>query len=418
MLLWKGRLAVLPLAALLAGCSTEPADLPDGSLLAMPAELRDIALIPDTTFVSGLVPRSTTLETLLRGHGVADDAAVTVVAAAQQVFDLRRLRALQPFSIERTLEGTLRFFEYEIDGNRFLRIGPSEAGAATLSAEVVPIPKTLERAATAGRIDDETPSLFQSVDASGEGAELAVALAGIFSGEIDFNSDLQPGDAYALAFDKYTREGRPSTYGDITAAEFRNDGRLLRAIRFTVPGGRPAYYDEKGHSLNRFFLRSPLKFEPRVTSRFSTSRRHPVLHTARAHRGVDYAAPTGAPVVAAAAGTVIAATFDRTNGRMVRVRHASGYESYYLHLSAFGSGIRAGGRVDQGQTVGLVGATGLATGPHLHYGLTRNGVFVNPLREHLNQPPGEPVPAIAMAAFNAERDRAVAQLEAARRRSL
>jgi murein DD-endopeptidase MepM/ murein hydrolase activator NlpD len=364
------------------------------------------------------VPRSTTLETLLRGHGVADDAAVSVVDAAQKVFDLRRLRALQPFSIERTLEGTLRFFEYEIDGNRFLRIGPSEAGAATLSAEVVPIPKTLERAAAAGRIDDETPSLFQSVGASGEGAELAVALADIFAGEIDFNSGLQPGDAYALAFDKFTREGRPSTYGDITAAEFRNDGRLLRAIRFTVPGGKPTYYDEKGRSLNRFFLRSPLKFEPRVTSRFSTSRMHPVLHTARAHRGVDYAAPTGAPVVAAAAGTVIAATFDRTNGRMVRVRHASGYESYYLHLSAFGSGIHAGGRVDQGQIVGLVGATGLATGAHLHYGLTRNGVFVNPLRERLNQPPGEPVPATAMAAFNAERDRALAQLEAVQHRSL
>jgi len=406
------------LAVVLAGCNTAPADSPDGLLPAMPAELRDIPLIPDTTLVSGLVPRSTTLETLLRGHGVADDAAASVVDAAQKVFDLRRLRALQPFSIERTLEGTLRFFEYEIDGNRFLRIGPSEAGAATLSAEVVPIPKTLERAAAAGRIDDETPSLFQSVGAGGEGAELAVALADIFAGEIDFNSGLQPGDAYALAFDKYTREGRPSTYGDITAAEFHNDGRLLRAIRFTVPGGKPTYYDEKGRSLNRFFLRSPLKFEPRVTSRFSTSRMHPVLHSARAHRGVDYAAPTGAPVVAAAAGTVIAATFDRTNGRMVRVRHPSGYESYYLHLSAFGSGIHAGGRVDQGQIVGLVGATGLATGPHLHYGLTRNGVFVNPLRERLNQPPGEPVPATAMAAFNAERDRALAQLEAVQHRSL
>jgi murein DD-endopeptidase MepM/ murein hydrolase activator NlpD len=100
------------------------------------------------------------------------------------------------------------------------------------------------------------------------------------------------------------------------------------------------------------------------------------------------------------------------------VRHAAGYESYYLHLSAFGSGIHAGGRVGQGQIVGLVGATGLATGPHLHYGLTRNGVFVNPLREHLNQPPGEPVPATAMAAFNAERDRALAQLEALQHRSL
>ncbi|HET9267127.1 MAG TPA: M23 family metallopeptidase [Vicinamibacterales bacterium] len=402
---WVGLLALT-----MTGCSAEPAGDPDGPPSALSSELRDIALTPDTTQISGLVPHSTTLDTLLRGHGVADDAAVAVVSAARTVFDPRRLRALQPFSIERTVEGTLRFFQYEIDNDRFLRVAPSAAGSAVLAAMVVPIPKTLEHLTAAGRIDAETPSLFQSMAGAGEGAELAVSLAQIFSGEIDFNSDLQPGDGYALAFDKYTRQGGQSSYGDIRAAEFRNDGRVLRAIRFTVPGSKPAYYDERGRSLRRFFLRSPLKFEPRVTSRFSSSRRHPVLHTNRAHRGVDYAAPTGAPVIAAAAGVVTSASYDGANGRMVRVRHASGYETFYLHLSAFGPGIRAGVRVDQGQTVGLVGATGLATGPHLHYGLTRNGVFVNPLREHMNQPPGEPVPASAMTAFEAERDRALAQL--------
>jgi murein DD-endopeptidase MepM/ murein hydrolase activator NlpD len=408
---WVASVAAVLGIAVMTGCSAEPAGDPDAPPGVLQPELRDVVLAPDTTLVSGLVPRSTTLDTLLRGHGVADDAAVSVVAAARQVFDPRRLRALQPFSIERTFEGTLRFFQYEIDDDRFLRVAPSASGG--LDAAVVPIPKTLEYVSAAGSIDTETPSLFQSMTESGEGAELAVSLAQIFSGEIDFNSDLQPGDGYALAFEKYTREGGQSSYGDISAAEFRNDGRVLRAIRFTVPGGKPAYYDEKGRSLRRFFLRSPLKFEPRVTSRFSSSRRHPVLHTNRAHRGVDYAAPTGAPVIAAAAGVVVAASVDRTNGRMVRVRHASGYETFYLHLSAFAPGIRAGVRVDQGQTVGLVGSTGLATGPHLHYGLTRNGVFVNPLREHMNQPPGEPVPASAMAAFESERDRALAKLLAA-----
>jgi murein DD-endopeptidase MepM/ murein hydrolase activator NlpD len=402
---WVGLLALT-----MTGCSAAPAGDPDGPPSVLSPELRDIVLTPDTTEISGLVPRSTTLDTLLRGHGVADDAAVAVVNAARTVFDPRRLRALQPFSIERTVEGTLRFFQYEIDNDRFLRIAPSAAGSAVLAAMVVPIPKTLLHLTAAGRIDAETPSLFQSMAGAGEGAELAVSLAQIFSGEIDFNSDLQPGDGYALAFDKYTREGGQSSYGDISAAEFRNEGRVLRAVRFTVPGGKPAYYDERGRSLRRFFLRSPLKFEPRVTSRFSSSRRHPVLHTNRAHRGVDYAAPKGAPVIAAAGGVVTSASYDGTNGRMVRVRHASGYETFYLHLSAFGPGIRAGVRVDQGQTIGLVGATGLATGPHLHYGLTRNGVFVNPLREHMNQPPGEPVPASAKAAFEAERDRALAQL--------
>jgi murein DD-endopeptidase MepM/ murein hydrolase activator NlpD len=127
---------------------------------------------------------------------------------------------------------------------------------------------------------------------------------------------------------------------------------------------------------------------------------------------VDYGAPAGAPVIAVANGRVVSATFDSANGRMVRVRHASGYESFYLHLSAFAPGMRAGKTVEQGEMIGRVGSTGLATGPHLHYGLQKNGVFVNPLREHRNLPPGEPVPASQMAAFVAERDRVLAALPA------
>lgn len=375
----------------------------------------DIALPRETTIVRGVVPRNTTLDTMLREHGLAGEVVQSVIAAARTAFDPRRLRSLQPFSLERGRDGALHLFEYEIDADWFLRIVPAAEGDVELRAEVLPIPKTLQFGAASGNIDADTPSLFESIAAAGERPELAIAMAGIFAGEIDFNTELQPGDRYAVAFERFVREGRPVSYGEITAAEFENEGRLLRAIRFTPPGGKPGYYDEQGRSLRRFFLKSPLKFEPRVTSRFSSRRMHPVLHTARAHRGVDYAAPHGAEVVAIAAGTVVSATFDRANGRMVRVRHASGYESYYLHLSAFGRGIRSGVRVEQGQVVGRVGATGLATGPHLHYGLRKNGVFVDPLREHRNLPPGEPVPPVALAAFEAERDRALAQLDDATR---
>ena len=371
---------------------------------------RDITLVPDSTLVKGLIPRQATLDKLLRGHGVADDAAVAVVGAAGRVFDLRRLRSLRPFSLERTVEGALRLFEYEIDADSSLVVKPLAPGATAWRAEIVPIPKTLEHAATAGRIDRSTPSLFQAMDAAGEQDELAMGLAGIFAGEVDFNSELQPGDRFALAFERYTREDGPATYGAITAAEFRNDGRVLRAIRFTPPGGKPSYYDEQGHTLQRFFLRSPLRFEPRITSRFSASRRHPILHTSRAHRGVDYAAPSGAPVVAAAGGVVASVTTDRTNGRMVRLRHASGYESHYLHLSGFAAGMRAGQRVEQGDTIGFVGSSGLSTGPHLHYGLTRNGAFVNPLVEQRNLPPPAPLAPEAMAAFELARDAALVQL--------
>ena len=142
-----------------------------------------------------------------------------------------------------------------------------------------------------------------------------------------------------------------------------------------------------------------------------------MLNTYRAHLGVDYGAPTGAPVVAVSAGSVVSASFDRASGRMVRLKHSGGYETYYLHLSAFGPGIRPGARVSQGQLIGKVGSTGLASGPHLDYRLRKNGVFVNPLDEHRRMPPGDPVPASAMGAFRETRDRALQQLDEAMRKA-
>lgn len=401
------RCALLIAVASAVGLAACAVDAPPPARALSP---RDIFLNPDTIAVRGEVPRNTTLEALLRAEGLAAAAATETIAAARTVFDPRRLRSAQPFALERTLEGALRHFEYEIDAESFLRVTTADPEMDGLRAEIVPIPRTLERVSVAGSIDQATPSLFQAMDATGETPELTMALAEIFAGEIDFNTELQPGDRFVVAFDRYTRQDGPATYGPINAAEFHNDGRTSRAFRFTPPGGKAGYYDQQGRSMRRFFLRSPLKFEPRVTSRFSSRRMHPVLHTARAHRGVDYGAPPGAPVVAVSSGTVVSATFDSTNGRMVRLHHASGYDSYYLHLSAFAPGMRRGARVDQGQTIGRVGATGLATGPHLHYGLKRNGAWVDPLSEQRRMPPGDPVPASAMASFAALRDTALAEL--------
>lgn len=372
----------------------------------------DIVLKPDTELIRAVVPRHTTLERLLQDHGLTMEAVHQVIAAARAVFDPRRLRATQPFVLERTLGGDIRHFEYDIDADTYLRVSrPSLSDE--LRASVVPIPKQRHEVTVAGSISDTTPSLFQAMEAASEQPELTIAMAEIFAGEIDFNTEVQPGDRFGLAFERFTREGRPASYGAIMAAAFQNDGRVVRAIRFTPPGGEPAYYDDHGRSLRRFFLRSPLKFEPRITSGFTRRRFHPVLKVHRPHLGVDYGAPTGAPVVAVASGTVVSATFDRRNGRMVRLRHARGYETYYLHLSAFGPGVRAGRRVSQGQVIGRVGATGLATGPHLDYRLRKNGAFVNPLREHRNMPPGDPVPATARAAFETALDRALEMLNQA-----
>ncbi len=402
-----------PELILIALCMSGAAACRDDAPPPSPASTgADIFLEPDTELVRGVVPHRTTLEALLRSNGLAAQAAEGVIAAARTVFDPRRLRATQPFSLLRTLEGEIREFEYEIDDEMFLRV--IRPGAEILAA-LVPIPRDRHDAIAGGQITSTVPSLFQAMEAAGEGPDLSLALAEIFSGEIDFNTELQPGDRFGLAFEKFTRDERPATYGEVAAAEFHNDGRALRAIRFTPPGGKAGYYDERGRSLRRFFLKSPLKFEPRITSGFSRRRFHPVLHTYRAHLGVDYGAPTGAPVVAVSTGTVVSATFDRSNGRMVRLRHAGGYETYYLHLSAFAAGVRSGARVAQGQIIGRVGSTGLASGPHLDYRLRKNGTFVNPLTEHRSMPPGEPIPAAATAAFEETRTRAMRSLQAAMR---
>ena len=205
---------------------------------------RDIVLTPDTALVRGEVAERATLDTMLREHGLAEQVVTAVVDAARTVFDPRQLRASQPFVLERTLEGGLRHFEYEIDADSLLRVAPVSPGADGVRAEVSSIPKTAESDVISATIDDSTPSLFQAMDATGESAELTMALAQVFAGEIDFNNEVQPGDRLALAFERFVREERPTTYGVITAAEFHNDGREIRAVRFTPPGGEPGYFDE------------------------------------------------------------------------------------------------------------------------------------------------------------------------------
>jgi murein DD-endopeptidase MepM/ murein hydrolase activator NlpD len=199
-------------------------------------------------------------------------------------------------------------------------------------------------------------------------------------------------------------------YTPIAAAEFTNAGRTLRAIRFTPPGGKPGYYDERGRSLVRFFLASPLKFQlaPHVTSRFSKARFHPVLKIFRPHLGVDYAAYQGAPVVAVANGVVVSAGYAGQGGKTIRLRHSSGFETYYMHLSSIG--VRAGQHVSQGQLIGKVGMTGLATGPHLDYRIKKGAGFINPESIRRALPPGDPIPPTAMPRFEQERDAVLARL--------
>jgi murein DD-endopeptidase MepM/ murein hydrolase activator NlpD len=369
-----------------------------------PRRLADVLLPRDSDVISSVVPNGATVAGMLGKHLLPESELSALVQAVTSNFDVRKLRAGNIYRIDRLFDGRIRSFEYEIDPTRALRASRRE-GDIAFEAEVVELPRTTTQVVVEGRIDRDAPSISESLERAGERLDLALAMADIFSGEVDFNSGLQPGDSYRLVVEKSVRDdGLFVGYGPVRAAEFVNDGRTLAAMRFTFPDGKSGYFDTEGRSLKRFFLKTPLKFEPRITSRFSRSRMHPVLKYARAHNGVDYGAPTGAPVVSVSNGTVSFAGWTNGGGRTVRVRHTSGYESEYMHLSAIAPGISPGARVGQGDLLGNVGQTGLASGPHLHYGLRRNGQYVNPITEHQNLPPGEPVPAVLKAAFEAERD--------------
>jgi murein DD-endopeptidase MepM/ murein hydrolase activator NlpD len=382
-------------------------DSPASSSVA-PSRAGDIPLPRDTRIVAARVAAGATLASMLRGCKVAETDVAAVVARAASVFDVRKLRTAQPYRLEQADDGLVRRFEYEIDNDRLLRVArPTSEGG--LVAEVLPIPKTRTIVAVSGHIGRGASSLFAAMEAAGEAVDLSIGLADIFNGEIDFNIDLQPGDRFELLVEKQFRDDHVfAGYGPILAAEFDNAGRRFRAVRFSPPGGAPGYYDERGVSMRRFFLHSPLKFEPVVTSGFSRARLHPILRELRPHLGVDYRAPIGAPVIAVADGTVVEAGMNGGAGRMVHLRHVNGFETEYLHLSTIA--VRVGTHVRQGDLIGRVGMSGLATGPHLDYRLKKNGAFINPLTAQRAMPPADPIPAAERAAFGDVRDHAFARL--------
>jgi murein DD-endopeptidase MepM/ murein hydrolase activator NlpD len=299
-----------------------------------------------------------------------------------------------PFDLVLGPDGLVRVFTYGIDELRTLRV--SRRGEA-LEAELVTRAYEVDTAVASGSIES---SLFGAVTASGEDDQLALDLAEIFAWDVDFNTEIQRGDSFRVAVEKLKLDGRFVRYGRILSAEFRRGERVLRAIRFEGSQG-VGYYAPDGTPLRKAFLRSPLKFS-RISSRFTRARFHPILRKTRPHLGVDYAARPGTPVMAAGNGVVTLAGWWGGYGKAVRIRHANGYETLYGHLSRIS--VRRGQRVNQGTPVGTVGSTGLATGPHLDYRMSRNGVFVNPLK--VQSPPAEPIPASEQQAFaSARRER-------------
>jgi murein DD-endopeptidase MepM/ murein hydrolase activator NlpD len=261
------------------------------------------------------------------------------------------------------------------------------------SVEEVPLQRHLVTAE--GRIDS---SLFAAGSSAGLRDATIMELAEIFRWDVDFVLDLRAGDSFTLVYEQIEKEGQLVGDGDILAAEFINGGRSFRAIRYVNAEGRADFYTPEGASLRKAFLKAPVQFS-RISSVFNPSRKHPVLNTIRAHRGIDYAAPRGTPIRSAGAGRVQFRGVKGGFGNVVEVAHSGGVVTRYGHMSRFASGLSRGQKVDQGQVIGYVGSTGLATGPHLHFEYIERGVYLDPQKAMRRAEPGAPIPANERAIF-------------------
>jgi murein DD-endopeptidase MepM/ murein hydrolase activator NlpD len=332
----------------------------------------------------------------LQKFGLSPEEAANASAAAQRAFNMRQVRAGNTITVGRSVEGELREIDYKIDPDRMLKIVPDDKG---FTAQVSEIPSKMEVTAVTGRIDD---SLFNAVEDAGGSAELAMRLAQIFGYDLDFYTDPRKGDTFLIVIEKKKyANGKTAGYGRILAAEYENAGKKYQALLFHDPTGRPGYYSADGKSLQKAFLRSPLKFGAPVTSHFSKARFHPILKTYRPHMGTDYGAPVGTPVQTIGSGRVVFAGRKGGEGNMVQIAHSNGYETMYLHLSRMF--VRSGEHVEIGKTIGLVGSTGLSTGPHLDFRILQKGQYKN--FEKLGLPPSDPVSKKNLPEFAALREK-------------
>lgn len=313
-----------------------------------------------------------TLSGLLQAHGVTAPQVYRLVNGHERLKALADIRPGESFQITLDENGELSALRYH----------PSrvETVDARLLAGRWQVETHTREYLHRTRFADATinNSLFMAGHAAGMSDNLTMQLANIFGWDVDFVQDIREGDRFRVLYEELYLDGEKVGEGDILAAEFWNQGRHLAAYRYRDDDGDEAYLDANGNSMRKEFIRTPVSFS-RISSRFNLGRKHPILNRVRAHRGIDYAAPRGTPIKAAGKGKVIFAGVKGGYGNVIIIKHGQRYTTLYGHMNGFAKGIRAGSRVKQGQTIGYVGMTGLATGPHLHYEFRVNGVHRNPL---------------------------------------
>ncbi len=387
---WWLTLAIVPMLGVVAAFGIAPGSVTENidrkvvlEDIHLPAESRPAELSVEPKFYrEERIQRGDTLGSILTRLAIDDPEAVEQLRTSAESRAFYQLRSGNTVKAVTTDDGTLLSLRYLTSDGQELHAGRVAVDRIAVSLRPLTLQSRPEMSSARIR-----SSLFQATDDAGLDDEIAIQLAEIFSGEIDFHRDLQAGDRFSVVYETLHHGNEFIRTGRVLAAEFENGGRKLRAILYTDASGRSAYFTEDGKSLRKTFLRSPLEFS-RITSGYSSSRYHPVLETWRAHHGVDYGAPQGTRVRATADGVVKLAGQMRGYGNVVILRHPNGYESLYGHLSAFGKGLRSGRRISQSDVVGFVGMTGLASGPHLHYELRIGGVHQNPLKVATPPAPG------------------------------
>lgn len=350
------------------------------------------SLLEDQQFRSSeRIQRGDTVATLLQRLNVNDSAAfnfLRTAPAARSIFQLRPGRTVQAVT---DADGELYSLRYLYSPEQFLQVTRQDDAFSAQEKKLTPAVETEQRTGTI------KTSLYGATDEARIPDAIANELARIFSTDIDFHVDLRRGDRFSVIYEMLYQDGQLLRPGRVLSAEFLNKGKKFEAFLFTDEEGRDAYFSADGQNRAKSFLRSPLAFS-RISSGFG-GRLHPIFKNWRAHTGTDFAAPRGTPIWATADGTVEYVGVKGGYGNVVEIRHAGSVTTLYGHLSGFASGIRRGTRVSQGQTIAFVGATGWATGPHLHYEFRIAGMFQNPMRIAL--PKAEPLAPKYRAAFQA-----------------
>lgn len=358
-----------------------------------------------------LIQRSDTISSLMSRLGIADREAFDFIRQNNEAQTMsRQLRPGKTVTAKTGRNGELHALYFPLNAKDALLVVERRDNGFVASEQALKF-----ETQTIIKSGEIRTSLFGATDAAGIPDAIATQLAEIFGGDIDFHRDLRKGDHFSLVYEMLSHRGQAVRSGRIVSAEFSNNQKTYHAYWFQAEDGRGAYYTADGKSLRKAFLRSPLEFS-RITSGFTSARLHPVLQTWRAHKGIDYGAPTGTKVRAVADGTIEFAGRQGGYGNLVVLKHQGAYSTAYGHLNGFAAGIKNGGRINQGETIGYVGQTGLASGPHLHYEFRINSQQVNPLAVSL--PTTVPLEAAQISRFNSTIAPMQTQLELAKQINL